>query len=372
MRTSGRACFGSSRTGISALEVVVLLLLAMVIVAVLAPLVLHTRTPSRRLHCLNNIKNLGFAVRNFQAQQSDKLPLLTSEIEAPEGKLFMVGWPGSLLPFLDEAILYRSIREDPAKVVDPVTGIAKVKINALTCPDDRYNFRVAGGLSYAANAGYMNFDVWGKPEADASLNQATFHTVGTVSFAGTTDFDQRIETHFATGVLWRPVTALVNGRNRPLERKEAPRMAADDIHNGDGLTQTLLFAENIQSRNWASANVNDIGFGICVATIAGGQPDPSAPSGRIGVAGTPLALQKGWSLAGPHGESSAINSNLRSAPGTAPRPSSQHAGGIVNVCFADGHAISLDQSIDSSVYARLVTPAGEKYGQAKVYPGDFE
>lgn len=150
-------------------------------------------------------------------------------------------------------------------------------------------------------------------------------------------------------------------------------MTGDYVSRHDGLTNTLLFAENVQSRNWASANVNDIGFGLSVKTLdSTGEPDHSNPTGRIGAAGEPLALRPGWSLAGPGGNDAGLNANLRAKPGHAPRPSSDHAGGVINVSFADGRAIAISESIDPTVYARLLTPAGEAYGQEKVDPIPIE
>jgi prepilin-type processing-associated H-X9-DG protein len=48
--------------------------------------------------------------------------------------------------------------------------------------------------------------------------------------------------------------------------------------------------------------------------------------------------------------------------GTAPRPSSQHAGGV-NVVFCDGSARFLNENIDKDTYVKLLTSNGVAYGE---------
>src|SRR5690606_24463096 len=123
---------------------------------------------------------------------------------------------------------------------------------------DQNNFRIDGGLSYAANVGYVDSGHWGGTET------SSVHVAGTIAFDVTTEDSSgntlqaaviqqaRRNVHQSTGLFWR--------------QSNAPRMTADFISRGDGLSQTLMLAENIQSRNWASAieTMNDTGFGISV------------------------------------------------------------------------------------------------------------
>lgn len=59
---------------------------------------------------------------------------------------------------------------------------------------------------------------------------------------------------------------------------------------------------------------------------------------------------------------SAINTNLKATPGTVPRPSSHHPS-VVNVIFCDGPGRTLSEKIAPGVYARLISPDGNRFGQ---------
>ncbi|MCC7422898.1 MAG: DUF1559 domain-containing protein [Planctomycetaceae bacterium] len=349
--------------GLSAIEVVVILAILAIAVALILPAMSSSRVPARKLQCLNNIKNLSIAVMNSQSINGDRLPYLVNGDGATGDS-----WCIQLLPLLDSAVLARQIRDQRGSII--VNGSPNLMLRFFTCPDDPNNFRADGGLSYAANAGYLSDDVWGHATADQSAVLETLHVAGTLRLGGES-FDDRMLMHSATGVFWRPIGAVDNSTQSPPERPKAPRMKGEAIQRGDGLAYTLLFAENIQSRNWASTNVNDIGFGLLVKSTRDGSPQRSAATGRIGSSG-PLAFDPGWRIYDDPTRSPEPNANISAAPGSAPRPSSSHTGGIVNVGYVDGRAHNLSEQIDPSVLARLITSQGERYGQDALSPNDVE
>lgn len=349
--------------GLTAIEVVVILAILATALALFAPAHRSARGAARKVQCLNNIKNLAVAVNNDQSNNGDRLPYLVNG-DGSTGD----SWCIQLLPLLDSAATARQIRDRRDSVI--VNGSPNLALRFFTCPDDPNNSRADGGLSYAANAGYLSYDVWGHPTADQAAVLDTLHAPGTLRFGGES-FEDRMSLHSATGVFWRAIGAIDNSTQSPHERPKAPRMTGETIMNGDGLTCTLLFAENIQSRNWASTNVNDIGFGLLVKSAPDGSPRLSAATGRIGASG-PLALDPEWRICDDPKQIPYPNANISAEPGTAPRPSSQHTGGIVNVGYADGHAANLNEQIDPSVLARLITSRGERYGQQPVSPNEAE
>ena len=54
-----------------------------------------------------------------------------------------------------------------------------------------------------------------------------------------------------------------------------------------------------------------------------------------------------------------INGNRGTADGNSPFPSSLHPGGV-NVCLCDGSARFVSESIDMTVYAYVMAPAGTR------------
>ncbi|MCA9090637.1 MAG: DUF1559 domain-containing protein, partial [Planctomycetaceae bacterium] len=66
-----------------------------------------------------------------------------------------------------------------------------------------------------------------------------------------------------------------------------------------------------------------------------------------------------------------INARLNAVTaGTAPRPSSLH-NNVVNAIMADGSGKSISQSIDDSVYARMISSNGNQKGQPILSDTEF-
>lgn len=360
MRRSRRA--PARRRGFTLIELLVVISIIATLISLVTPAVQSARAAARKLQCLTNISQLGKATQTYQSLQNDKIPTLEDGQD---------NWVIQLLPQLDNAALSRQIRDNRGTVIN-ASGVATQSLRFLTCPDDQNNFRITSGLSYAANAGYMNAAQWGVAETGTA-----YHTVGAMSFYATTGASQNTQDliHASTGVFWRPAVLATTTRR-------APQMTGDFINRGDGNSNTLMFAENVHSQNWASRDVNNIGFGVPV-TLDSGAPDNSAATGRIGASGSSSQTRYALSLGGHDtGAASgayglvdtsgaavngAPNSNLATAAqGAAPRPSSSHSGGVVNVSYADGRGGSISEAINPGVFSKLVTSDGGRYGQLTV------
>lgn len=353
-----------TRQGFTLIELLVVISIIATLIALVTPAVQSARAAARKVQCLNNVKNLAVAVNNYQANNGDKLPFLVNQDVSGNQ---VDSWCIQLLPLLDNQALARQIRDSRGTVI--VSGVPNLSLRFFTCPDDQNNFRVDGGLSYAGNAGYISSGHWGGTETTAD-----YHRAGTISpnlsatLSPAPTAAQLYNVHSATGVLWRPFNAA--GSN-------ALRMTGDFVQRGDGLQYTLLFAENIQSRNWASTSTNDIGFGASV-TLASGKPDTSANTGKLGTTSSTLAnclaFTGGYSLwDGTASDDNAFpNANPTAAVGTSPRPCSQHTGGIVNVGYVDGHAANLNEQVAPDVFSRLLTPDGGRYGQLVINSNDID
>ena len=198
------------RQGFTLIEVLVVISIMAMLMALLLPAIQSSREAARRTHCLNNIRNVGIAVISFASANNDRLPALSARYQETE-----VGWPVQLLPMLDNASLYREIRSGRSMgqgIVVPV----------FTCPDDSSSVGLPGGLSYAANAGYIRDGYWG---------ENTLHDLHSI------DWDQSncgppkdpgdtldVQMAFSTGVFWR------------YRKPDTLRMRFDYISQWDGLS----------------------------------------------------------------------------------------------------------------------------------------
>lgn len=333
----------SNRRGFTLIELLVVISIIATLIALLTPAIQSAREAARRTQCLNNLKNLGIAIQNHCTGKNDQYPRLVDVY--PSGAVY--GWPVSLFDYLDRSDIARSIRDGNAA--------PNIWVPVFTCPSDQNNDRIQGGLSYAANAGYIRSDIWGvEPAGGLNGTNVLVHVPSghdyDISTPGvdvipldwndvTTGYDTGDDVPaYATGVFWREVSG-----NRF-------RMTQDYVNRSDGMEQTILVAENRDSNTWYSNDLDNIGFGLnAVATEF--SATPTGPLNLDNVTTANLAKSLPGSIV-----------NGGNSLGIAPRPSSAHAGQVM-VLYCSGKAKSMSTSINPYVYAQLLTPAGTLNGQ---------
>jgi prepilin-type N-terminal cleavage/methylation domain-containing protein len=358
-----------TRAGFTLIELLVVISIIAVLMSLILPAVQSAREAGRRTQCLNNIRNVSFAIKNAASSRAGGLPYLD------EGGY---NWPVSLLGYLD--------RGDITGSVNPAAAYNNTSIAVLVCPNDVNNFQKLNGLSYGYCVGYGNFPV----VMNGTIPQASeANATGGGSFHGA--YDQGwvsggtyatpvtsvdVDVARDTGVAWR------NLLNYPAPyNADQFRMTEDRISLRDGLGQTLLLLENHNAQNWGAANlqynltwngnswgpytalisqIHDCGVGIYAtpASVGAGDLTFNTQIGPLAISGTAAAPM------------SRINGSKGTSQGRSPFASSTHPG-IITAAFADGRVRTLNESINFAVYACLFTPGGSRRGQAVISDSSY-
>ena len=346
---------GKPRRGFTLIELLVVISIIAVLISLILPAVQAARGSARRLQCQNNMKQLGLATHNFASAHGGKFP---NALQVPDP----VGannnsWVFQLFPYLDQAALVREIDRNPyvnGPNGTPADGDEptwpNLFLEALLCPSDLTKGEQPRALSYAANMGYTTAAIWNN--TTTTVGTVPTQNLGAVGWDGTTAGTD------ANIAIARDLTGLfAEGGNG------GQTISIEQIGARDGASSTLLYAENLQSNNWASYSWKDIGFVAVVdeAIVAEVLANPPTKTWEdVYTSSNAFANAK-------------INELPNADVGAAPRPSSGHAG-TVNVVFADGRATSINESIGHDVYLRLITSGGSLQGvnpQRTISEGSF-
>lgn len=347
-----------SRQGFTLIELLVVIAIIATLMSLLLPAIMQSHQTVSRVQCLNRLRQLGLAVYNSGTKNGGQIPAYGRLVPLPPGTGANPGnteygnaggdagvnWVVALLSELDRQNVYDRFDQSAGAAADANLSLATMHMPILVCPADDSAVDRSGALSYVINAGYADrgiLDAW-----TAALNAGTvplqtevhsheiipFDWDGDASVPGIPDpnyFDaQDAQITRDTGVSWLEV----NGEN--------PSHSFSSIY--DGADHTLLFSENLNAGwagLWSSPVLSNCAFVYAVdaATADGATfPSPMVPADYDG-----------------------LPNAMRDAGEGTPFPSSNHSGGV-NVVFVSGAGRFLSDSIDRSIYARLITPRGTR------------
>ncbi|MFO1008386.1 MAG: DUF1559 domain-containing protein [Planctomycetaceae bacterium] len=372
------------RRGFTLIELLVVISIIATLAALVLPAIQNARETARRTQCQSNLRNVGIAVQAYSTAKRGTIPYLVTydrSLETPPyvGAKFNINygtaasptyfgapWAVQLLPYMEASTLYDRLKtstNDASAGANTTDNLLNTAIEVFNCPSDQNGGN--GAMSYAANAGYIASSAWASAtDQDHYIGNYDhqFDGTGTVS-----NDDMQITA--ASGVFSREYK---NG---------GFQTSLDQISAADGTSQTVLLAENVNILKYTSGNYggyaspytgnNAIGIAIPVSTQIISDNSYAGGIGRTSGSGKQFALELNATDPVVDSYNCKVNANLNTATdGQSPRPSSLHPG-AVNMAFADGSCKVISTTIEESVYARLLTPMGGRFGQNILSDNDF-
>jgi len=251
--------------------------------------------------------------------------------------------------------------------------IGETAIGVLRCPDDNTVQINQGNLSYVVNGGFSLWHAnpvgWVGSNVDGGGTPSGPLTWSTVPFAtnplATVGVMQKLGVMFLESTFPQGVTTRI-----PWNIRQTLSSVSD------GNSSTILLSENVLTgvstgtayslqfpTNWACPFPTFAMF-IGSSSVCG---TSTATKGADCTTGTPPPLQsvgdvdgKGWANANLNTTFENINGGgIFTIEGSYPFSNSSHPGGL-NMGFCDGAVRFVTNTIDGTVYAKMITPAGSK------------
>ena len=132
---SGRKLNGS-REGFTLIELLVVIAIIAVLIALLLPAVQSAREAARRAQCVNNLKQIGLGLANYESANTC-YPYATSlQYNLVSGIAFGNSCLGALLPFVEQGPLFAAYNSSLSAQDDANATVAGAGLNMLWCPSD--------------------------------------------------------------------------------------------------------------------------------------------------------------------------------------------------------------------------------------------
>jgi prepilin-type N-terminal cleavage/methylation domain-containing protein/prepilin-type processing-associated H-X9-DG protein len=265
-----------TRRGFTLIELLVVMAIIAVILALILPAIVGARSASRRINCMNNLKQIELALQSYlyalgmlPSGSYDAVRPVASE---PGG--YKLSWIVSILPYFEQSAVQRAFdfhfgADDPANQTVRMT-----RISSLQCPDDgsagRNWFGVLpppGGPSQPGTSSYAacHHDVEAPIDED---NHGAFFLNSHVRVVDVTD--GLSQTVFVGEVPWRMWSGWVSGTRSTLRNTGHPinGVTAGSVElvgaASPRLHETLTALELDQKIDWGELKVTPTfvgGFG---------------------------------------------------------------------------------------------------------------
>lgn len=334
----------SRRSGFTLIELLVVIAIIAVLISLLLPAVQSAREAARRAQCVNNLKQIGLALHNYESAQGSfpiglirYVPPACDTASNRRHTLFAM-----ILPYLEQSNIHAGLNFDFSSGSSRNVTAQEILVNAFVCPSDE---RSTGPINTPTSSGSIG------------VNQGSYAgSAGTIEL-----FRYRYSTANA-------------GNCRHIDGDGAFVISFNyGINNiTDGTSNTLFVGEASRFRgqpaSWQFTWSNGDWWAIFNA------PAGTLTSATHGIAYSAVRPNSPLQLTGPNADVAPIIDPDPFTWWTKPTAQSygsfgfrsQHPGGV-NFMFGDGSVRFIKSTIDLSTYRALSTRRGGEVISADAY-----
>lgn len=130
------------------------MVIIVVLISLMLPAIVAGRSAAKRSQCLNNLKQIGLGIYNYESAHRVLPPGVVNETgpieNTPDG--LHQSWIIQLLPFMEQSALSLSIDPNASVYETGNRGVAATRLSALICPVDS-RAATLGGIGVSNYAG---------------------------------------------------------------------------------------------------------------------------------------------------------------------------------------------------------------------------